>query len=570
MDYKLEQFDLLYQSILNQKKHGFLHNLRPFARKKRYVEQDFLDLWHKSGFPKLKYAFQGADLNFKYEQIEVPNGQRDIYQGTDRPGVFLRYKIDPSDQKYLLQELLDRLQNNSDKDDLAQWRTFLENELAAANKNKVKFHLNMELQIIARIIPKSGQSFQSKKADQISQFNSGGFKGNVYIWFDLQKYKNEISAKLAQQEAIAKSTVYNYQINQQQQVSTSDDDDQSLNIHLTKKEYDKICIANFEMIIKDSQKEGLVGIAKKVIQGDIGDYLGNQVVTGFNRLRGTGKQKDSSEDPDIIRKKSSLFDVDKPYIECVSTVTLKDWLYNIEENPERKYMGSNDKKTNESSLSKYPFELSKIKQAANPNLDYDLNTSPCWAAGAQTTNNWYNYPITKAWLQDLKRDSHEISFRFQAWIKNEDGYYFEYRFVLNLNGYYKRKSDLIGHKKYKDDLIKRKASFSNPNEYEEALHQIEQKIRLLQSGSFKSWLASYIEQMKQYRPDPQNKIQIDKIIFNSKNKLVNRDNHIKGSLQSLLQRDYAAGKFFEDFLLKMHYNDLKVQGESLEEVMKNI
>jgi hypothetical protein len=57
------------------------------------------------------------------------------------------------------------LKNNSDKDDLAQWRTFLENELAVSSKNKVKFHLNMELQIIARIIPKSGQSFQNKKAD---------------------------------------------------------------------------------------------------------------------------------------------------------------------------------------------------------------------------------------------------------------------------------------------------------------------------------------------------------------------------------------------------------------------
>lgn len=66
--------------------------------------------------------------------------------------------------------------------------------------------------------------------------------------------------------------------------------------------------------------------------------------------------------------------------------------------------------------------------------------------------------------------------------------------------------------------------------------------------------------MKQYRPDVNDKIQIDKIIYNSKNKLVNRDGHIKGSLQALLQRDYAAGRFFEDFLLKMHYNDLKVEG----------
>lgn len=567
MDYKLEQFDLLYQSLLNQKKHGFLHNLRPFARKKRYVEQDFLDLWYKSGFKKMQYAFQGANFNFKFEQIEVPNGQRDIYQGTDRPGVFLRYKIDPNDQKYVLQQLLDRLKNNSDKDDLAQWRTFLENELAVSSKNKIKFHLNMELQIIARIIPKSGQSFQNKKADQISQFNSGGFKGNIYIWFDLQKYKDEISAKLAQQEALAKDIVYNTQINQQQQ---NTEDDESANIHLTKKEYDKICIANFQMIIKDSQKEGIVGIAKKVIQGDIGDYVGNQVVTGFNRLRGVGNQKDSSQHPDIIRKKSALFDVDKPYVECVSTVTLKDWLYNIEENPERKYMGSNDKKTNESSLSKYPFELSKIKEAANPNLDYDLNTSPCWSAGAQSVDIWRSYPITKSWLYDPNIAKHEITFRFQSWIKNEDGYYFEYRFILNLETYYTKRKNIESLKEKRDHIIKTKNSYTDPVDYQQALNSVEQQIKTLQKGTFKEWLTSYIDKMKQYRPDVNDKIQIDKIIYNSKNKLVNRDGHIKGSLQALLQRDYAAGRFFEDFLLKMHYNDLKVEGQPLEEVMKKI
>jgi hypothetical protein len=105
-------------------------------------------------------------------------------------------------------------------------------------------------------------------------------------------------------------------------------------------------------------------------------------------------------------------------------------------------MGSNDKKTNESSLSKYPFELSKIKEAANPNLDYDLSTSPCWSAGAQSVDIWRSYPITKSWLYDPNIAKHEITFRFQSWIKNEDGYYFEYRLILNLEKYYTKRKNI--------------------------------------------------------------------------------------------------------------------------------
>lgn len=571
MDYELENFNILCESILNQKKHGFLHNLRPFARKYRYIEQDFLDIWYKSGFKKLQYALDGANFKFDFTQIQVPNGQRDIYEGTDRPGVFLRYKIAQKDQKYVLTELLKRLKQNSEKDDLAQWRTYLQNELQSTDKNKQKFHLNMQLQVIARIIPKSGQSFQNKKAEQVTQYNSAGFKGNIYIWFDLQKYKNEISSKLAQQEALSKDLTYNGQIFQQTQSQQDDEEDQLANIHLTKKEYDKICIANFEMNIKDSEKEGLLGLASHLVTGDIGDVIGTKVTTGFNRLRGVGKQKDTSEDPDFIRKKYTLFNVGKPFIQVISTVTLKNWLYNAEEDPERKYMGVNDKKTNESSLSKYPFQLRKIKESANPNSDFDLNTSPCWCIGSNPYNKWNNYHITKKWLQDKNIDSHEITFRFQAWIKNEDGYYFEYRFVLNLNDYY-HKQQKLEDLRVALDTLERNDAYKNakPEQWTNKIKELKQAIHKIESGSFKQWLYEYIQKMKEYHPDPSMKVQIDKMVFNSKNKLVNRDNHIRGSLQSLLQRDYAAGRFFEDFLTKLHYKDLKVQGESLESVMNSI
>jgi hypothetical protein len=68
------------------------------------------------------------------------------------------------------------------------------------------------------------------------------------------------------------------------------------------------------MNIKDSDKEGLVGITNKFIHGNLDEYLGNSIVAGLNRIRGVGKQKDKSEDPDIIRKKSVLFDISKPFI----------------------------------------------------------------------------------------------------------------------------------------------------------------------------------------------------------------------------------------------------------------
>ena len=68
------------------------------------------------------------------------------------------------------------------------------------------------------------------------------------------------------------------------------------------------------MNIKDSEKEGLLGLASHLVTGDIGDVIGTKVTTGFNRLRGVGKQKDTSEDPDFIRKKYTLFNVGKPFI----------------------------------------------------------------------------------------------------------------------------------------------------------------------------------------------------------------------------------------------------------------
>jgi hypothetical protein len=75
--------------------------------------------------------------------------------------------------------------------------------------------------------------------------------------------------------------------------------------------------------------------------------------------------------------------------------------------------------------------------------------------------------------------------------------------------------------------------------------------------------------MDAYRPDPTYKIQIDKHIYNSQNKLVNKDGHIRGSLQALEQRDYAAAKYFEDFF-KHNLNKLTVNGESLENIMDSI
>jgi hypothetical protein len=47
----------------------------------------------------------------------------------------------------------------------------------------------MELHIIGRIKPKEGQSFQNNKDIEIQQFNSNGYDGNIYLWFDFSKYK---------------------------------------------------------------------------------------------------------------------------------------------------------------------------------------------------------------------------------------------------------------------------------------------------------------------------------------------------------------------------------------------
>jgi hypothetical protein len=75
--------------------------------------------------------------------------------------------------------------------------------------------------------------------------------------------------------------------------------------------------------------------------------------------------------------------------------------------------------------------------------------------------------------------------------------------------------------------------------------------------------------MDAYRPNTAYKIQIDKQIYNSQNKLVNKDGHIRGSLQALKQRDYAAAKYFEDFF-KYNLSKLKVGSESLESIMNSI
>ena len=84
------------------------------------------------------------------------------------------------------------IENNSTTDDLAAWRGYIQNDLSYCEKNKKEFHLPMQFQIIARVIPKENQSFQNDKDLKIHEFNHNGFSGNVYLWFDFKKYKDQL------------------------------------------------------------------------------------------------------------------------------------------------------------------------------------------------------------------------------------------------------------------------------------------------------------------------------------------------------------------------------------------
>ncbi len=148
--------------------------------------------------------------------------------------------------------------------------------------------------------------------------------------------------------------------------------------------------------------------------------------------------KDKSEDPDFIRKKIGLYDTSKPFIECISNVVLENWLYNLEEDPQKKHLGSAaSKKAGITAIVKLPFDLKKIKRTGDPLLSDDLFLNTCWSAGEQhSAFKWDRKPVTKEWLTNTNIDNHILVLKFESWIKAEQGYFFEYRININLNDYY--------------------------------------------------------------------------------------------------------------------------------------
>jgi hypothetical protein len=188
----------------------------------------------------------------------------------------------------------------------------------------------------------------------------------------------------------------------------------------------------------------LIGVAKHFAEGDISDFIGANITKAFNRLRGKGDMKDSSEDPDFVRKKIGLYDTSKPFIECISNVTLENWLYNLTEDPQKKYLGSSAaKKAGITAIVKLPFDLKKIKRTGDPLLSDDLYTNQCWSAGEQQSAfKWVKQPVTKEWLENTSLPNHILVLKFESWVKSEQGYYFEYRININLGRYYSLAIDI--------------------------------------------------------------------------------------------------------------------------------
>lgn len=555
MKHSLEEFNILCEQLqskfLTQKKHGFLHNLRPFARKKVYLEEDFMELWNTSAFKKMKYAFQGANLKFKFNQ--KPIDVQDVYVGTARPGLLVKYKVDQSYQKYLITELLFRLKENADNDFLTSWRAFIQSDIQTKN-----FSLPMEIHVISQVIPKPNQSFQNDKNIQIHQFNHAGYDGNIYIWFDFQKYKKELSSKVASYEdQIALDKLIKQQQEKSQQVTLNPHDQED--IHLTDPLYDKIKIGTFKISIKDSDKQGAIGLAKHFAAGDIANVISLKVAKPFNRLRGKGDMKDKSEDPDFIRKRIGLYDTSKPFVECISNVILENWLYNLAEDPQKKHLGSSVKKTGITAIVKLPFDLKKIKRTGDPLLSDDLYTNQCWSAGEQQSAfKWDRKPVTKEWLKNTSFDKHILVLKFQSWVKAEQGYYFEYRININLTDYYTLAIDIENLKTELSEC----ASSQNAKK-QKISKQIRQKQ--LQLGNFDTWFNNYLKQNID-GIDKSKAIEIQKSVFDSKGNMVNKDGPVKFGFAEFKGRDMPAYYFMENLLNK----DWTCQGENFHNIMNSL
>ena len=565
MKNKLQNFDLLCQQIQNsiiiQKKHGFLHKLRPFSRNKAYLEQDFLNLWEESCLAKFKYALQSANLDkIRYKEVQVPNGQRDVYVGTDRPGVILRYKINPKDQKQLIIQILDRLKNNSVSDDLASWRGYIENDISYCEKNNIEFHLPMQFQIIARVIPKENQSFQNDKNQQIHEYNHGGFTGNFYLWFDFKKYKEELKDIINKQKASQNITT--------QQTENASDNQQDENIHLTSPIQDKILLGTISIKIIEKDDSAFVKVMNNLFSKGAEELLYTGISNTLDKLSGNGKYADTTEKPDRIKRHSTLFGYEKPYIKVISLVTLKDWLYNIVEQPERKYLGQDANKINTSSLTKFPFVKEYIKKSGDPTLTDNIDQNICWSVGNLSGNEkWNRIPITKKWLQNTQENvDHSISLRFQSWVKKDGKYYFEYRFVFNLNNFYKLK-DEITRLNIEIHEAKNNPKAITKNRLEKI--QKEYNEKKIYVSSFDLWFQNYINEMSKYRPNETIKASADKLLYDSKDQLVGKDIHIGSSLQQLNNRDIAAYNFLTKNILG-NIKNWKCQGESFNQILSNL
>lgn len=567
MKNSLQNFDLLCQQIQNsivlQKKHGFLHKLRPFARNTTYLEQDFMNLWDNSCLDKFKYALQSAKLDkIKYTEIQVPDGQRDVYVGTDRPGIILRYKIDPKDQKQLITQILDKLKNNSVTDDLASWRGYIQNDLSYCETNNKEFHLPMQFQIIARVIPKENQSFQNDKSLEIHEFNHNGFTGNFYLWFDFKKYKEQLKDIINKQKETQRQ---NLALEQSEQSSNEQDE----NIHLTSVQQDKILLGTISIKIVEKDDSNINKIVTGLFNKGAQELLYMGLSNSIAKLTGTGKYADKSEKPDKVKRHATLFGYEKPYIKVISVVMLKDWLYNIAEQPERKYLGKDTNKINTSSLTKFPFVKEYIKKSGDPTLTNDIDQNICWSIGNLSGNEkWNRIPITKKWLQNTSPTAeHAISLRFQSWVKKDGKYYFEYRFVFNLNGFYRLKDEIARLKIEIKALQELPSTTSNKNKIDRLKNELTEKE--IYESSFDVWFENYIREMSKYRPNEMIKASADKLLYDSKDQLVGKDIHIGSSLQQLNNRDISAYNFLIKNILG-NIKNWKCQGESFNQILSNL
>lgn len=497
MHKNLKKFDLLYNQIIQEKRANIFTKI---MTDQRYLQDDFRQVWNGSGFKKLLYALDIAIGNGSKSKVVIKDlpelnvnkmldlksqSYEDLPAGTvarQNAGLRLTYDILPEYKYPLLKILINRDENtNSNNSNFGMFLNYFNQLIITAQqglqnkfrKRILNIQTDIKLEIIAVPAGKDNQDFTTNKKH--SHLSQSSFTCTIFLWFDAQKFKNELRENL-------KNTLDDSSKNAN---ADTDSNDKSSQINLDnfaarQKEIQSINVNNTKIRlgkqdititrINDGTLTNLYNGLKNNNLDRVLYKMGANAL-GLNKIFGIGGKDQNGEKPDKIRVNQhfwhSLFnvaDLNNPYANVLSKVELQQWLY------KDKYDKSsvNSDKNHSANFAiqmRKPFSqtLLKIGKSDPGPLTGDLSNTKIWriqeVVGRTIWPSNADPSEIKKYLNPNninQNNSKKLTCRWQYYIDNTRSLYAEYRVAIELTAFYnilKNIEDLLSQFKTSIDQL---------------------------------------------------------------------------------------------------------------------